>query len=581
MTRNFQWQTLVPRLLLVVVVLLAAQYGLGRHVRSVAVRSSTTVAGSPLDIQHARVGLLDRQVVLSDLRLASPHATAENLIEADHAVLDVASRPLLYKQAVIDRGTVSGLRFGTATSSENRKSAESKLLVNDAADQRIKDWLRRLDEKFGKNWARQFKSVQLADELCAEWPDRSTVLERRVRELSRRAAELQQLADAAQKNPLRHEDRLHALPDQVAELRNDITQVDAELENMLATLDADRRAIVAARQDDAQFLRERLQIERADASALTSYLLQDEVARPLDEMLGWLRWTRTLAPAEPAPRRAPRGEDILFAGCRSAPTLLIRALELQGTSRLGGGEPLELRGMLTDFTTTPSAHDKPIRLRMKSSGSQSIELQAIIDRTGSVPRDELIVTGKRVLLPKLELGQREQLSLTLAPSEASLSGHLVINGDALVGEIQLLQRRVQAAPALHGNLRNVPLGATLGETLQKADGLTLRIAVGGTLAEPKCTLWSSIGPAVAEAMELALLRAANDRAQQLLAQAQRQVDERLAALERTATQQHSALTAQISGAASELGKIAVQQWAPRRLSHEQLGRRLPANSLFR
>jgi uncharacterized protein (TIGR03545 family) len=580
MTLFLQWQILVPRLLLAAVVLLAAQYGLGLHLRSVAARSSKTVAGLPLEIKHARVAMLESQLVLSDLRFANPNAPAQNLIEADHVVLGVASQPLLYKQAVIDRGTVSGLRFGTVTANGNQQSAGAKLLVNDIAPERIEDWIRRFDEQFGKNWASQFKSVQLADELCARWSDRSAGLERQVGELAQRATELEQLADAAQKNPLRHEDRLHALPDQASALRNDIRQVNAELETILETLDADRRAIVAARQHDRQFLRERLRMETADASALTAYLLRDEISRPLDEMLGWLRWMRTVAPAEPAPRRSGRGEEMLFAGCRPAPQLLIRALELQGTSRQGGA-PAELRGTLTDFTTTPSAHTKPIRLRMKTSGAQSIELQAIIDRTVTVPRDELVITGSRVLLPKLELGQAEQLSLTLAPSEASLAVNLLIHGEALAGEIQVVQNRVQAAPALHGNLRNVPLAAVLSETLQKADGLTLRIALSGTLAEPQCTLWSSIGPAVAEAMEIALLRAAHDRSQQLLAQAERQVDEQLADLERTATQQHAHLMAQMSSATDEVEKIANQQSAPRRLSHEQLGRRLPTNSLFR
>jgi uncharacterized protein (TIGR03545 family) len=580
MTRFLQWQILVPRLLLAAVVLLAAQYGLGRHLRLVAARSSKTVAGLPLEIKHARVAVLESQLVLSDLRFANPNAPTQNLIEADHMVLGVASQPLLYKQAVIDRGTVSGLRFGTATANENPHSARGRLLVNDVAAGRIEDWLRRLDDQFGKNWARQFKSVQLADELCARWSDRSAGLERRVRELAQRSTELQRLADAAQKNPLRHEDRLHALPDQASALRNDIVQVATELETILAVLDADRRAIVAARQHDRQFLDERLRMECADASALTAYLLRDEISRPLDEMLGWLRWMRTVAPAEPAPRRSGRGEDMLFAGGRPAPPLLIRALELHGASRQGGAA-VELRGTLTDFTTTPSAHTKPIRLRMKTSGSQSIELQAIIDRTVSVPRDELVITGSRVLLPKLELGRAEQLSLTLAPSEASLAGNLVIHGEALTGEIQLVQNRVQAAPALHGNLRNVPLAAALSETLQRADRLTLRIALGGTLSEPQCTLWSSIGPAVAEAMEIALKRAAHDRSQQLLAQAERQVDEQLADLERTATQQHAHLMAQTGSATGEVERIANQQSAPRRLSHEQLGRRLPANSLFR
>jgi hypothetical protein len=86
---------------------------------------------------------------------------------------------------------------------------------------------------------------------------------------------------------------------------------------------------------------------------------------------------------------------------------------------------------------------------------------------------------------------------------------------------------------------------------------------------------------MAEAMQLALKRAADDRSQQLLAQAQRQVDEQLAALERTATQQHRQLIAQVTGATGNLERIALQQSMRPRLSHEQLGRRLPTNSLFR
>jgi hypothetical protein len=50
MTGKFQWQTALPRLLMVAVALLAAQYGLGRLVRSVIPRSSKAITGSRLKV---------------------------------------------------------------------------------------------------------------------------------------------------------------------------------------------------------------------------------------------------------------------------------------------------------------------------------------------------------------------------------------------------------------------------------------------------------------------------------------------------------------------------------------------------
>jgi uncharacterized protein (TIGR03545 family) len=580
MNQFLRWQTLAPRVLMVVVALLTVQYVLGRLVKSIATGSSDVVVGRRVAVDHARVAVLDRQLHLGGFRIEEGRGSARNWIEADHVVLDVVTTPFFYKQTLVDRGTVSGLRFGGSSPDEKVQSSGAPQLFGDNSARRTEDWFEQLCTQFQKNWVSQFKSVQLADELLAEWPKQTGVLEKRLRDLRQRANDLQRVADAAQANPLRHGKQLDSLPTRVESLRNEFAQVDVELENLLATLDTHRRAIVAARQQDEQLVRERLRTEPADASALTAYLLCGQIAKPIDEALNWLRWTRNVAPAQPAPRRGARGEDILFAGCRPAPQVLIRALELQGTSRLGG-QPVELRGMLTDLSTTPSRHSKPIRLRLKSSGPQPLDLQAIIDRTGAVPRDELIVKGSGISLPKLSLGRPDQFALALEPSLASLSTHLVASGETLVGDIQLVQTRVQILPVLSGNVGDVPLAMALGESLRTVDSLTLRISISGTLADPKCTLWSNIGPKVAEALQLAIGRAADDRARKLLARAQRQVDERLAGLERAAIQQHADLFSQLTSSTGQLETIANRQSVRPRLSHEQLGRRLPANSLFR
>ena len=87
------------------------------------------------------------------------------------------------------------------------------------------------------------------------------------------------------------------------------------------------------------------------------------------------------------------------------PSLLIRSLQLQGTARIGG-QTVELGGTLTDVSDAPALHASPIRLRDKATGSLPLELQATIDRTGPVARDELLVDCRGVVMPTLNLSQR-------------------------------------------------------------------------------------------------------------------------------------------------------------------------------
>jgi hypothetical protein len=134
---------------------------------------------------------------------------------------------------------------------------------------------------------------------------------------------------------------------------------------------------------------------------------------------------------------------------------------------------------------------------------------------------------------------------------------------------------------LQGNLSDVPLAAPLGATLGRVNSIATRLSLRGTLDEPSCRLWSNLGPALAEAMDRAVQAAGDDRAEAVLADARRQVDERLAKLDRQLSEERSSFTSQFAGAADQLETIARRQASRERISAEQLGRRLPKNSLFR
>src|SRR5688572_18360519 len=111
MSRMLRWQIVVPRLLLVIVLLLAAQYTLGGIVRRMATGWLEAAANKRVDMALARVSLLRRELTLNDLRIQSGREPSRSLLEVDRCELKFAVGPLLYKKATFERGTLSGVRF--------------------------------------------------------------------------------------------------------------------------------------------------------------------------------------------------------------------------------------------------------------------------------------------------------------------------------------------------------------------------------------------------------------------------------------------------------------------------------------
>ncbi len=187
MSRSLRWQIWVPRLLLVGVVLLAAQYGLGLVARSIAIRSGMAAVGADVVIGSSRVSLLNRQVVLNDLRIVNPRMPTENVLEAERCELEIAPQPLLQKQTVVNRGRLSGLRilaFGKATAVRENGATDATSPAKwfrDSADDVAGQWFAHLAERLKQNSNGRLESVQRTAAFCASWLGQSAALDRAAR----------------------------------------------------------------------------------------------------------------------------------------------------------------------------------------------------------------------------------------------------------------------------------------------------------------------------------------------------------------------------------------------------------------
>lgn len=582
------WRHVLPWSLGFLGLFAAAHFVLAWAIEREVIDTGQRRVGARVEVGDTHVTLVGCRATLRDIRIANPLAPMRNLIEAEQCFVQLESAALLRKQAVVRYGVVSGIRFGTTRDASGELphvDPKGELNVDgwldESASQQAQDWLDRLHQRFDRSLVDQLESIRLADELLARWPDQSAELDSRVGELRDRTSRFHTLVRDAQENPLRHVDFLRHLPREINKIREQVASLSSIVAELPSLADEDRKAIIAARAHDETLLRDELQFEAIDPNVLSAYLLQKQLHGPLADVMGWLRLVRRIVPAEPRTAHQPRhrGREIIFTGCRLRPDLLIRQLQLTGTANFAGA-PLDFTGTLVDVTDEPSRHDRPIRLRLTTLGAMPLEIAATIDRTQKIARDQLLVDCGSVKLPTLSLGNSKKFRLTLAPTTATLKVRITLEGDRLSGNVELTQRDVQITPTVGKQLARHHFDTELAAALATIDRAATRISLGGTLDQPTCDVRSNLGPTIAAACERALAAAAANYTEELLAESHHRVDERLALLDQQIADAQTVLEPQLADTVDNLDQLA-KKTTGERLSIDQLGRRLPADSLFR
>ncbi|MEN1681259.1 MAG: TIGR03545 family protein, partial [Planctomycetota bacterium] len=539
--RFLRWGYLAPRLIALAALVCLSEIGAGPIAGWLITTAGESTIGAAVDIESSEASLLGGRLSLGDVQVANPDDPTRNLFEADAVLVDFDTKALLHKRAEVTRGVVRGLRIGAGrvVSGELEEPAEREpgpaaKWITDTAAGRAEDWLSGVGDRVTEDLTGELVTPGLAKQLREEWPAKYQQIADDAAKLKANYQALKTEAKSASKNPLRHATFLRELPQRLADIEKQLRDLHAEFDALPDKLAEDRERIAAARVHDQQTLRGKLSVAELDAEALTAYLLGEQFAGPMDELIGWLRWARSMAPTKvdtPEAAERSRGVDVLFAGVPLRPDVLINVLELTGETRLGG-RPVALSGRITDVTSHPARHGKPMLLELAADGAAPLRLRATIDRTTGAARDELVATLNGFALPGMELGKGKKFGLDVSPSTASINVSLILNGDELSGDVQMVQQEFSATPT--GDSNSVLAGAAreaLAANLRRLPKIASRIDLGGTLDKPELRLWSNLGPAVASAMESAAQKALEQQADRLLAKSQQAVDAELAKLD--------------------------------------------------
>lgn len=541
----FRWSYIVPRLVVILLLVCISEVGIGLVMKYALQQQGSASLGAKVDVEQVNASLLSSSVELLNLQVTDPRKPMTNLVQAESLQLDFETDALLRKKAIASQGLIKGLRFGTARSESGQLAEQTETttegydytsMLTGLAEQRATAWFDELQTKLSTDVAEEFESVRLAEEMRDKWPAKYDELTVQAEAIKKSVKQLQTEVKAAKSNPLRHAEFLASVPQQLAKLESKLTSLNQELKSLPQQIETDRRAIARARQHDEQLLRQKLQVESLDPETLSNYLLGEQITQPIVQMVAWLKWARQMMPADSQSKEATpaRGVDILFAGCQQRPDVLIRSLRIEGSARLGG-KPIELTGQISNFTTQPQVHGQPLLVEMSTSGALPIKLRGTIDRTQAVARDELFADCSGLDVPSATLGGSDRFRLAISQSKAQASVSLLVDGDRLSGDIQLDHDRVQITPDLRLDFGSPALsqnGGALAESLKqnlsRLPKLVTRVTVSGTLDEPKAKVWSTLGPAVAQAFGDALRGEVDQQANRLIVRSRAKVDAKLA-----------------------------------------------------
>ncbi|WP_428308323.1 TIGR03545 family protein [Lacipirellula sp.] len=585
----FRWKYIAPRLAIVIAVVLAVRYGLDPALRWGIVVSGEAAIGAKVEVANLTTSLRGGTLTVDGVAVANPSKPMRNLLESSQVRLEIDGAQLLRKRVVVHNGRIDGIKFdGERTTSGALEilpetPAEPSALdpMFTAAQETAAGWFDDLTGRMEQDLLGSLATPQVAEELKRRWPEQYQALRKRADDLRAKAKQIETAFRDAKKNPLRG-------MQQVEELRKQLTQTQAELQATLAEIKAlpeqakaDRLALDAARKQDQAFLKEHLKLSGIDPDGLNRYLLGETASGYLEQTTWWIEQVRKFVPKNrvAAPTRS-RGTNVVFAG-RRQPKMLLERIELAGEARLDG-QPLAFTGLLSDVASEPELHERPLQLAIHSSGAVDGVLLVELDRRGEMAHDSIKIDVPQLNLAHRTLGRADKLAVTVAPGAASLKADIRLDGDELVGTIELKQSSTLAAqtPAL----RDDRIAAVIQESLSGVDRLEAKIELAGTLKRPSIRIESNVGPQLAAGVSGAVKKYLTDRKDRIMAKVQGEVDEQLAKLqaERDKAQQElMAALGENQQMVTQLASVMGGGEVPLQVDVAKLGKAIDLNKLKR
>lgn len=560
-----RWSYVLTRLFFVVGLLTVLWFLMNPLLRFGLIVTGRSIVGAKVNIERLETSLQNSLVELDSIRIADPDAPLENLLEIEHARFDFDNHALLRRRLVVSEGRISGMKFNsdrTKSGAIEKEKGEKETGPNwtDKASELGKGWidssLDRMEEKIESD----LQSIRLANELKQRWPAEYERLESEAEEISQRGKDVAKRIELYSKKPLDHLDKFQATLVEIDTLRKDAIQLKRNLNRLRNQMKSDRVAIKNAKEHDQEYVRKTVRMENLNAQNLSEYFLGPEMQKHVESAVSWIQWGRGMlgngdeAQEQPVDEPTHTGISVIFPHMRMSPDFLIRKLHLDGDGQVDG-KPYQFAGIVKDITHQSSRHDQPLSVRIKTEGAIQLTADAIFDRRQSEPFERIVINIPALSQPARKLGNDDDLSFHIAKGTAKIEADLIFRGEQVSGNIVYHQQNVSVTPNLAKTRDKEILLSNIEGSLDAIQDIQATVEILGSMKKPKWKLQSNLGDQLKSVLDSALQSELAAREQQLLAQANKLVDDELASLEKALFKKHGDVLKQLELGDKELAVI--------------------------
>jgi uncharacterized protein (TIGR03545 family) len=521
MTRGlFRWKAISALafvlLLMGTLWLILGDWAVRRGVESVG----SQLLGAEVDVASLTVHTARRSIEMGGLQVANPFDSTKNLVEAGAIAFDLEAAPLLEKKVIVNKLTLTGLRFMTTRGTPARSYASkdgiaSKLLAETQA------WVKRVNVPLlSLTPIDTIKSLVLdpsslgtikaVDQLTKRADSVKDAFQKQLADLHLQALAdsiklLAQQLSAVKPNELgvlgaaqQVQAAKHGI-DQIEQARKQVLDLEKRTRAAADLLANGVRAVDSARRADYEFAKNLLRLPKLDAPNLGAALFGPVSLARLQQVVYWSRLAQEYIPPGLQPWRRTGAERARMAGTtfsfqaqNTDPTFLLRTGDL--SFALGGDQTASsFTGTVTGLTTQPQVYGKPATLKA-SGGTKGVhaitgDLGAMLDHTRSPTHDSARVRLEGLEIPGFAL---PGLPFAVDPGRGSTDLSLEVEGGRLSGRWSL--RTAQAAwrldSAKAGKLST--LESVLWRVVSGLNDLDITATVSGQLNAPQLAVTSNI-----------------------------------------------------------------------------------------